>query len=88
MQQTLSPPRRRRTRSVRRMAKRMFLTEEGGMSIVTVSLFTTWMTLLLMDVKLLGLVHLLLLAALFLLFRNGGRVRRVTGREVPEITAR
>jgi hypothetical protein len=53
------------------MAKRMFLTEEGGMSIVTVSLFTTWMTLLLMDVKLLGLVHLLLLAALFLLFRNG-----------------
>jgi hypothetical protein len=70
------------------MAKRMFLTEEGGMSIVTVSLFTTWMTLLLMDVKLLGLVHLLLLAALFLLFRNGGRVRRVTGREVPEVPAR
>ncbi len=45
------------------------------MSLVTVSLFTTWMTLLLMDVRWMGLVHLLLLAALWLLFRRDGRVR-------------
>ncbi|MEY4374567.1 MAG: hypothetical protein RL760_733 [Candidatus Eisenbacteria bacterium] len=43
------------------------------MSLVTVSLFTTWMTLLLMDVRLMGLVHLLLLAALWMLFRRGDR---------------
>lgn len=43
------------------------------MSLVAVSLFTTWMTLLLMDVRWMGLVHLLLLAALWLLFRRDGR---------------
>ncbi len=43
------------------------------MSLVTVSLFTTWMTLLLMDVRLMGLVHVLLLAALWLLFRRDPR---------------
>lgn len=45
------------------------------MSLVTVSLFTTWMTLLLMDVRLMGLVHVLLLAALWLLFRRDDRTR-------------
>jgi len=47
------------------------------MSLVTVSLFTTWMTLLLMDVRLMGLVHLLLLAALWMLFRRGDRPREI-----------
>lgn len=45
------------------------------MSLVTVSLFTTWMTLLLMDVRLMGLVHVLLLAALWMLFRRDDRTR-------------
>ena len=47
------------------------------MSLVTVSLFTTWMTLLLMDVRLMGLVHVLLLAALWMLFRRGDRPREI-----------
>lgn len=55
----------------------LYLMEEGMMSLVTVSLFTTWMTLLLMDVRLMGLVHLLLLAALWMLFRREDRTKTV-----------
>jgi len=75
MQYEGSPPRRRvRRRRPSRIVKwSQFLMEEGEMSLVTVSLFTTWMTLLLMDVRLMGLVHVLLLAALWMLFRRGDR---------------
>lgn len=57
----------------------LFLMEEGMMSLVTVSLFTTWMTLLLMDVRWMGLVHLLLVAALWLLFRRKPVPKTIAG---------
>jgi hypothetical protein len=57
----------------------LFLMEEGMMSLVTVSLFTTWMTLLLMDVRWMGLVHLLLVAALWLLFRRKPGPKPIAG---------
>lgn len=55
------------------------------MTFVSLSLITTWMTLLVMDVTMRGFVHVLLLAAAAIVFLSGNRVRRRFVRRPPPV---
>ena len=61
------------------------------MTYVSLSLITTWMTLVVLGVTLAGLVHLLVLAAAAIVFLSGNRARRSAAAsppsEVPESRA-